>query len=420
MFEGLGNLINNISFLTQKRLSPENPSTSLSNPEKWFVDWVNGGRSASAGISVSEESSLNAATVFACVKVISETLAELDLRVFRKDNDSIRVDEQHPLYWLLLREPSPLYNKYDFIQTLATHANLWGNAYARIHRNTFARPIEFEIVEPWRITPKRLDSGSVIYEINHNNKENEFIRSENMIHIKNLSTNGLVGRSPISLLRESIGNTMAQDQFEGSFYKNGANATGVMMTPTHFSETAAKNLNESFKEKYAGLGKQHQTILLEDGVKYQQLLIPQSDAQFIESKKLKRSEIAGAFRVPSPLIQDHDKSSFNNIIELDRQFAKYCISPWATRIAQEFDRKIFREDEKRKWFTGFDLTQITKGDEKTLAEIRQVKINSGQMTPKEARDEDNRPFIEGSDKLYINSASVPIEEAGIKVEKETA
>ena len=402
----LVDIVNPFSWNKKRDFSLENPKYGLSDPR--VVNLLQSGQPASSGVHVNEEISMSMSTVFACVKVISESVAELDFHIRKREGPTRVVDESHPLYWMLFREPSPLYNSFDFFQTLLTHVLLWGNAYAQIIRNKFAQPIELVIIEPWNVDAKRLDDGAIFYEVREKGVIKDNVLSSNMIHVKNLGTNGLVGRSPIGIQRESLGNAIAMDRYEGDFYKNGSKHSGVIMTPGHFSEEATKNIEQSFEEKFKGLGKQFKTIFLEDGVKYQQLTIPQQDAQFLENRKFHRSEIAGWFRVPLHLIQDLERATFSNIADQDRAFAKYTISPWCSRIQQEIDRKVFFKEEKRTWFTEFDMDQITRGDAKTRAEISEIEIRSGVSTVNEERRKRSKQDVEGGNEPLVNQALIPL------------
>jgi HK97 family phage portal protein len=382
------------------RASLENPSTPLSAV---FAE-----PKTTTGISVTEERALSIGAVFSCVKVISETFGLMDLEIQKKKGKFNEHDPSHPLN-LLIRDPSPYFNRYQWMQAVITHILLWGNAYNKIVRNRYGDPVEIKILQPYDVTPKLSERGRLFYEYAQGNTT-EIIRPENILHFKNLTTDGLLGLSIVSIQRESLANSIAKVQHEGAFYANGAKASGILMTPGNLGGKERDNLQTSFEKANSGAKNRFKTIVLEEGVKYQQLTIPQNDAQFLESKNYDRSEIAGWFRVPPYKIGYMDNANYSNVEAQERSFARDAIVPHAVNIQQEFDRKLFFEDERGVQRTQFNTDDITKGDMKTRYEAHNTGIQAGFLTPKEVRDAegwptDNMPEL---DQFFMNSTMLPV------------
>lgn len=341
-------------FYPELRASLENPSTPLSS----FFDED---RKTAAKIVVTEEKALGIGSYFSCIKVIGETMASMDLEVVEKVGKATRPNTSHPNYWLLHAEPSPDYNRFEWVQAMLMWATSWGNGYSRIKRDRFANAIELQLLPEYEVTPKKTERGKLYYEWVHDGRT-EIIMADDMIHLKNIGTNGLVGLSTATIQRESLANSLAKQQHEGAFYSNGAKASGILMTPGTMGPQEAKNVKESFAKENESAKNRFKTIVLEEGVKYQQLTIPQNDAQFLESKKFDRSEIAGWFRVPPHKIGDLEKANYSNIEAQDRAFAKDVAVPWAERFQQELNRKLFFQTERGKFMTQFNLDDLIKGD----------------------------------------------------------
>lgn len=383
------------------RASLENPSTPLS---AIFED-----NKTTAGVTMTESKSLAIGAVYACVKVISETMAQMDLEVVEKVGKGSRSSTNHPNYWLLYASPSPDYNRFEWVQGMVAYALLWGNGYSWIKRDRFATAKELKILPAWEVTPKRTERGKIYYEWRHQGGT-EIILQEDMIHLKNLGTDGLVGMSPIELQRESLGSSYAKIQHEGAFYQNGAKASGILMTPGHLGKSEKKNLEESFAKANESSKNRFKTVLLEEGVKYQQLTIPQNDAQFLESKKYDRSEIAGWYRTPPYKIGDHEKATYSNIEGQERSFAKDTIVPWSMRFQQEIDRKLFFENERGKFKSQFNLDDLIKGDIKTRYEVYNTGIQAGILKPAEPREAEGWP-MEGTEEInqfFMNGTMMPV------------
>jgi HK97 family phage portal protein len=299
-------------------------------------------------------------------------------------------------------------------------ALLWGNAYSKIIRDRFANAKELKILPSPEVTPKMTERGALYYEW-QSDKGTEIILSEDIIHLKGLGTNGLVGLSPIQIQRENLANAMAKIDHEGAFYSNGAKASGILMTPGTMGNKEQSNLKSSFEDANSGSKNRFKTIILEEGVKYQQLTIPQNDAQFLESKKFEQTEIAGWFRVPPHMIGNLQDANYSNIDAQDRAFAKSCIVPWTVRFQQEIDRKLFFQNEKGKYMSQFNLDDLIKGDMKTRYEAYQMGINSGFIKPIWATEAEGWP-TEGAieiDNFFMNGANKSVKQILSEPEQQT-
>jgi HK97 family phage portal protein len=360
-------------------------------------------------ITVTPEKALGIGAYFSCLKVLGETMGQMDLEVVEKVGKATRLNTSHPNYWLLHAEPSPLYNRFEWVQAMVINAASWGNGYSKIIRDRFANAKELLLLNPWDVTPKLTERGKLFYEWNNEGKI-EIILSEDMIHLKNINTSGIVGLSTAHMQREALSNSLAKQQQDGAFYKNGAKGSGVLMTPGHLGTKEQQNLVDSFKKATEGPRNRFKTIVLEEGVKYQQLTIPQNDAQFIESLKFDRINICGWFRMPPHKIGDLTDANYSNIESQDRSFAKDTIVPWAVRFQQELDRKLFFQGERGRVMTQFNLDDLIKGDIKTRFEVWNQAVNTGILKPSEPREAEGWPMegTEEIDQFFMNSTMMPV------------
>lgn len=390
------------------RASLEDPSTPLS---AIFDE----GEKTAAGITVTEEKALAVGAVYASVKVVSETMAQMDLEVVEKVGKTTKTNTSHSNYWLLHAEPSPYYNRFEWVQGMMSYALLWGNAYTKIVRDRFATAKELKILPAWEVTPKMSERGKLYYE--WRSKDGfDIILTEDMIHLKNLGTNGLIGLSPIEIQRENLATELARIGHDGAFYSNGAKASGVLMTPGHMGPTEVGNVKDSFNKANEGTKNRFKTIVLEEGVKYQQLTIPQNDAQFLESKKFTQTEIAGWYRVPPHMIGNMTDANYSNVDAMDRNFAKTCIVPWTIRLQQEIDRKLFFDTERGKFMSQFNLDDLIKGDIKTRYEVYGMGVQNGLLRPSEAREAEGWPMEETEDinQFFMNGTMMPVKTINAK------
>lgn len=400
-------------FYPELRLSSlENPSTSLSS----FMDYE--GHRTTSKVIVTPEKALAIGSYFSCIKVVSETMASMDLEVVEKVGKATRSNTTHNNYWLLHAEPSQNYNRFEWVQAMVMWALGWGNGYSKIRRDRFANGKELILLPSYEVTPKKTERGKLYYEWTHDG-QTEIIMADDMIHLKNIGTNGLVGLSTAEIQRETLGNSIAKQQHEGAFYSNGAKASGILMTPGTMGNQEIKNVKESFNKENELAKNRFKTIVLEEGVKYQQLTIPQNDAQFLESKKFDRSEIAGWFRVPPHKIGDLEKANYSNIEAQDRAFAKDVAVPWSERFQQELNRKLLFKSERGKIMHQFNLDDLIKGDIKTRYEVYGSGIQFGILRPTEPREQEGWP-MEGTEDIndfFMNSTMAKVKNLGQKPEQ---
>jgi HK97 family phage portal protein len=395
-------------FYPELRASLENPSTSLST----FIDGMDGEKTT-AKIVVNEEKALGVGAYYSCLKVLGETMASMDLEVVEKVGKASRSNTSHPNYWLLHAQPSQDVNRFEWVFAMVVWAASWGNGYSKIKRDRFANAVELEICPSYEITPKRTDRGKLYYEWYHDGTI-EIIMSDDMVHLKNFSTNGVLGLSTAQIQRETLANSIAKSQHEGAFYSNGAKASGILMTPGNLGAKEQTNLKQSFEKEHSSAKNRFKTIILEEGVKYQQLTIPQNDAQFLESKKFDRSEIAGWFRMPPHKIGILDDANYSNIDSQERSFAKDVAVPWAIRFQQELDRKLFFQNERGRIMTQFNLDDLIKGDIKTRYEVYGKAVEVGILRPSEPREAEGWPMegTESINKFFMNGTMMPVEMLG--------
>jgi HK97 family phage portal protein len=394
--------------------SLENPSTPISAFDV--------SPSTSAKIVVTEEKALGIGAYYACLKVLGETMASMDLEVVEKIGKATRANTSHPNYWKLHAEPSPHYNRFEWVQSMVIWAASWGNGYSQIIRDRFANLKEFKILPEYAVTPKVTERGRLYYEYINPEGSIEIILAEDMFHLKNIGISGMRGLSTAQIQREALANGLAKQIHEGAFYSNGAKASGILMTPGGFGHKEKDNLEKGFSKANEGARNRFKTIVLEEGVKYQQLTIPQNDAQFLESKKFDRSEVCGWFRIPPHKIGDLEKANYSNIEQQDRSFAKDVAVPWAERFQQELNRKLFFDAERGKFMTQFNLDDLIKGDIKTRYEVYNSAVQTGILKPTEPREQEGWPMegTEAIDKFFMNSTMLPVEQLGQKQKQDAA
>lgn len=195
---------------------------------------------AESGERVDEKSAMQIATVYACVRLLAESVASLPLHLFRVTDDDGGKEKarDHPLYPLLFRQPNPEMSSFTFRETMMTHLLLWGNAYAQIIRDGRNDVLGLYPLLPENIEVDRSDAGEIYY-IYHaytdekpgETNKNIIFQRQDILHIPGLGFNGLVGFSPIAMMKNALGSAIAVEKYGSSFFRNGAQPAGVLEHP---------------------------------------------------------------------------------------------------------------------------------------------------------------------------------------------
>jgi len=373
----------------------------------------------SSNQSISKERALQLSTVWSCVKVISETIASLPISLYEKDANNKRyVLFNNPLHTLIGEQPSSIYNSFGFFERALIDLCLDGNFFAYIERNngglpTQIIPIQCDDVSVY-VSP---DGREVYYNIEQNNSIpypiTGKVSSDNILHIKGISTDGIIGKSPIQTAAESLGISLSIEQFAGSFFKNGASVGGILKHPGTLKPETAKRLRASWNQSYSGSINAGKTAILEEGMEFSPRQIPNNQAQFLETRQYQVSDICRIFRVPNHLVNDLQNATYSNIEAQQIDFTTHTISPWIKRIEMALNQKLIPFNQKGKQYFKFNLTALLRGDSKSRADYYRTLVNIGVMSPNEVRNfEDMNYMGEESDKVYMQSNMMPLDKLG--------
>ncbi len=369
--------------------------STVKNPDRWLIDALDAAPSIT-GECVSEESAMRIAAVYACVRVISETISTLPLFTYRETARGREKASDDPAYQILHLKPNAITTSSQLRAMLAAHLCLNGNAYCEILRDSKGALRGLWPINPAAVSVKLTESGSLEYHIS-TLKGQVVLPSEDMLHFRGLvlDPGNPVGLSPISYARETLGAEMAARRYSAEFYRNGAAPGVVLMTEKRLDPDIMERLRVGWKIAYGREGGNRRgTAILEEGLKAEKLSLSQEDSQFIETRKLSRSEIAGIFRVPPHMIGDLDKATFSNIEHQSLQFVRDCIRPLCVSFEQELNAKLFPRGDL---FAEHVLDGLLRGDTKSRYEGYAIARQWGWMSANDIRALENLNPISGGD-----------------------
>lgn len=359
--------------------------------------------------AVSEDEALRFSAVFSCVRVLSESVAQLPLRVYRKTEKGRVVAEDHHVYKLLHNAPNERQTAFSYWEATLSSLALWGNAYSLIdYDNKSGQITSLWFLNPADVTPRRTEKGGIVYDVRTQQGNKVYLWDE-IFHIPGLSFDGLVGKSVIRTAHNAISQGLAASEYAGRFFENDSTPRGVLETDAFFKDDSAiQRLRKNWNEFYQGTENSHKIAILENGLKFKPLTINPEDAQLLETRKFNRTEIAGIFRVPLHMIGDLDKATFSNIEHQSIDFVKFSLTPWLRRIEQAISLQLFTPKERSKNYAEFITEGMLRGDTKSRYESYRVAIQSGWLSINEVRSLENMSPVQGGDEHYLQMQMVPI------------
>ena len=373
--------------------------------------------SSTAGKSVTAKTAIQMSTVYACVRVIAETIASLPLHVYQADGQGSRKAIEHPLYRILHDEPNTEMTSFVLRETMLSHLLLWGNAYCQIIRNGHGHILGLYPLLPDQMTVDRDSGGKLTYDYSTREGKIVHLRPEDVLHIPGLGFDGIMGYSPIALEKNAIGLGIAAEEYGSKFFSNGATPSGVLTHPNTVKDP--KRLRESWNAAYGGSSNSGKVAILEEGMQFARISMPNNEAQFLETRKFQVAEICRIYRVPPHLVGDLERATFSNIEHQGISFAVHTIRPWLVRIEQAMNRAIFPDKEKGVFFVRFNMDGLMRGAYKERMEGYAIGRQNGWLSTNDIRELENMnpvPEEEGGDALLVNGNMIPIKTALAKAE----
>jgi len=389
--------IKNIAYAVRSAIT-----STFSRPQRWIVEMF-GGAEAKSGARVDENTAVQVTAVFACVRLLAQTIASLPLHTYRRLNDGKERAYDHPAYHVLHSLANPECTSYNLRQIMMVNLLLTGDAYAEIVRNGAGALIELWPIPSNRVTPRRnRHTSEVFYEVHAMDGQTRILYPEQVLHIPWVGMEAFRSFRPVELAREAIGLSMAAEEFGSRFFSDGANASGIAEYPGRMSDEAYNRFKKTFNEKYVGLNKNQRVMFLEQGLKFTKLTINPNEAQAIETRKFQVIEVARFYNVPPHLIMDLERATFSNVEHQDISFVKYSIRPYLVCWEQEMLRTIFIPSERHKYFSEFSVDGLLRGDYKTRQEGLEIMRRNGVINADQwAAMENMNPLPDGQGKPYF-------------------
>ncbi|WP_446898834.1 phage portal protein [Clostridium sp. LBM24168] len=369
--------------------------------QKYSQDFLAGEDVPTADNStIDANTAMSFTAVFACNRVLSETLASCPIFLYEKDSKGNRVQvTDAPEYQLMHYTPNPEMTPGQFKETGMSNMNLGGNFIAQkvfnLHGDLLElRPILWNRV---RIDIDK-DTGRLLYFID--GKTEPKTRDE-ILHIPGLTLDGYIGVTPLTYAALTIDIGLSQDKFERNFYLNRASTSGIFQYPNELGDEAFKRLKKDIKKNYTGLSNAGVPMILEGGGQFKEVTMKLTDAQFLESKRFRIEDVCRIFRIPLHLVQDLTRSTNNNIEHQSLEFIVYTMLPWFKRWEENLNLQLLSNESKRKnRYFEFKVDALLRGDAQTRASAYAQGRQWGWLSVNDIRRLENMDPIENGD-IYL-------------------
>ncbi len=373
--------------------------------------------------TVNDDTALQVAAAFACIRRTAETMASLPIQFFSiKRNSSGRIiDKQvitkHPLYRLLRWKPNRYQTRGEYFEVLYYQLAFRGNAYSLIERDSSGQIISLLPLMTSQVETVLAADGRIVHRYCASGKMIEY-SEDNIWHLK-LFGNGIIGLSPLDQARNTLGISLGAEESVNRLSNSGFKQFGVLSIDKILTKDQRKQLKENYNDITSG--KEEALRVLEAGMKFTPTSMLPKDVQLLESRKFQLEDICRFFDVPPVLIHDMSSSTVwgSGIMEIVRGWYKLGLSPYRTRMKDSIQTQLLDISERETVEPDFDIDELLRGGEKERYEGYQVAIRSGVMTPNECRSQEGLPPDAAGDKLFIDQQLVYLENGGKKNETKT-
>nr|WP_267955266.1 phage portal protein [Halomonas ethanolica] len=348
-----------------------------------------------AGVSVTPGSAEGISAVYAAVSAISESVASLPLDIYRRTTDGREKARQHPLYKVLHSEPNENQTALEFREMLQRHVLLRGNGYAEIHWNAAGRVESLKALHPDSVTVLVTPDDRLVYDVTNRRGVTRRLLADEVLHLRYHSDDGLLGRSPIQVARDTIGLALAERTHGERMFAQGTKLSGVIQTQPGTTKTQAGEIATSWAAGQGGVGNHGKTAVLPAGAEFKTVSMTLEDAEWIEARRMSVEEVARLFRVPPVLIGDLREANYSNAVELGRYFVTHTLRRHLVMWEQAVNRALINDPGT--FYAEHNVEGLLRGDSLKRAQFYERAIGEGWMLRSEVRRLENLPAIEGID-----------------------
>lgn len=362
------------------------------------------------GQSVNAETALSLSVVFACTRIIAETVATLPLIVYRRKPRGRVVASDHWLYGLVHDSPNADQTAVEFWEEVMINTVLRGRAFIHAPRDVVGQAIELRVLMYERMgTPRTLANGSRVYPYNHPARGTVDIPERELwVH------KGFGGMSVIQYGARSMGGAMAAEKAGARLYDNDMRPVAVVTREEILTKTQRAQVKEAIQDGMMSSIEGGPLRLIEGNMKYQQLSLSAEDAQLLETMQFKVEDLCRWFGM-NPSMIGHGTAVSNwgtGREQINLAFLQYVLSSYCERLEQGISKWLLGPTERSRIYAEFSVEGLLRADSAGRASFYSTMVQNGLMTRNEVRELENLPTMDGGDELTIQSNLVPAKMLG--------
>jgi HK97 family phage portal protein len=364
-----------------------------------FFGNFQGSFATDSGVVLNADGAMALSGVYACVRVLTEPLAQVPLILYRRTSDGgkERASEE-PLYEVLHDSPNGWQTSFAFRKLLQSRAVLKGNGYARVVPGKRGAVDQLLPLDPDRMTVAQLNTGRIVYEYRDaKTGAKQTYSQDEMLHIRGPYGDGVAGIPTLTYARNCFGMTKATEIYGAKFFANMAKPGAVIKHPGKLSELAANNLKASLAKAHSSVEDSFKSLVLEEGMELQSWGINNEQAQFLSTRQFQLDEICRWFNVPPHKVQNLLRSTNNNIEHQSLEFTRDTMGPWYVNWEQEITRTLVLPTLGPDYYAEFLVDGLMRGDAASRSAYYQSGIQSGWLMRNEVRERENLNKLPGLD-----------------------
>lgn len=385
--------------------SLENPRVSLQDPEAWDAFYGSDSKSDS-GVKVTPDKSLSIAAVWQAVNMISGDIARLPLDVYKRGaNDEREADKKHPAWRICRRRWNPEITAFRGWRTIVAHALLWGNGYAFIDQDGLERPLGLYPLLPDRTSTWRDPETKRLHYITETSLPNgkpwlRPLELSQVLHVAGLPTgDGTLGAKLVKAARHAWGLALARQKFESKFFRHGVRSGGILELPLGSDEQFQNNVTEGFKRHHEGEDAWFKTIVLRDGVKFQQTSFNAQEAQLDESSERSAREVARYFNMAPSRLGVEGSVGYNSQESDAQSYLDRTLAVWLADIVAECGAKLLsaKEQESDSHYFEHNAGPLLSMNLLQRYQAYAIAVRNRWYTPNDVLRKENEPTKEWGD-----------------------
>lgn len=366
------------------------------------------------GAAIGPDRALQIGAVWACIRLLAETIGTLPLQVYSRGAGGRAIDDGHPLYALLHDSPNADMTAAEFWEAIVASLCQWGNGYAEKVTAAGGRVIALNFLRPELMMVERDRSGARVYRYS-DPKGMRLFGEDAVFHVRGFGVGGDMGLSPVGYARQTLGLVADTDRAASAAFRNGIRPSGFLVVPERSSPEAIRNARKVYLEPIAGPNATGRAGILEKGMDWKEVKgMPVADMQLLQGRSFNVEEICRWFRVP-PFMIGHTEKSTSWGTGLEQQmlaFVTFSLRPYLTRIEQAIRKQLLPPGERRTIYAEFSVEGLLRADSQGRAALLAALAQNGFLTRNEGRAYDNRPPLPGGDVLTVQSNLVPLDQLG--------